>query len=525
MPNPLQTGRPAAFEHDRGIRYLTTPIYYVNDAPHLGHAYTTLIGDALARWHRLHGERVHFVTGTDEHGLKVERAAIASGCSPQEWADRVAPRFEAAWHKLNISNDDFVRTTEPRHHAAVLELLQRVYDSGYIRQGEYTGPYCVPCEAYYTLADLEGGIDCPIHHRPVETISEPNYFFELSRLTDQLLDLYASRPHFVRPEGKRNEALAFIRGGLEDFSISRTTIRWGIPLPWDPAHVCYVWFDALTNYLSAIGFGADRARFDTWWPAARHLIGKDILRFHCVYWPAMLLAAGLQPPAGIYVHGFLLVAGEKMSKTRLNRISPDGLIDETGIGVDGFRYHFLRDLVFGPDGEVSVERVIERYNGDLANVLGNLLARVSKLVGRRSGGIGPAPSPASPLAESARRAYEHAAVSWLEVQPSLALDATWQLLRDTNAYLDRTEPWRLPPGAAADDILGDALEALRIVAILASPSIPAKAAELWRRIGLAGRPDEVLLPGAAEWGGYPGGLAVQDGPPLFPRVAIEPIRT
>jgi methionyl-tRNA synthetase len=284
-----------------------------------------------------------------------------------------------------------------------------------------------------------------------------------------------------------------------------------------------VWFDALTNYAGAVGLGTDPARFDTWWPAVRHLIGKDILRFHCVYWPAMLLAAGLQPPAEVYVHGFLLVGGEKMSKTGLNQISPAGLIAETGIGVAGFRYHFLRDLAFGPDGEVSVQRIIERYNGDLANNLGNLLARVSKLVGRRCDGIAPAPNPASPLAESARQAYLRAAEHWREVQPSLALDATWQLLRDSNAYLERTEPWRLPPGAAVDAVLGDVLEALRIVAILATPAIPDKAAELWRRIGLAGRPDEVRLPAAAEWGRYPGGLSLPDGPALFPRLpAPEP---
>jgi methionyl-tRNA synthetase len=498
-----------------GRFYLTTPIYYVNDAPHIGHAYTTVIADAVARWHRLLGDETWFLTGTDEHGLKVQRAAEANGVAPNEWADRTAERFRDAWKLLGISNDDFIRTTEPRHYVAVAELLQRVYDNGYIRKGIYEGLYCVACEAYYTEADLVNG-NCPIHDRPVEHVTEDNYFFELSRFEQPLLDWYASHPDFVRPEGKRNEALGFIRSGLQDFSISRTSISWGVPIPWDTEHVTYVWYDALINYATAVGFGADAERFADWWPSVHHLIGKDILRFHCVYWPAMLLAAGLEPPQQIYVHGYLLVGGEKMSKTRLNQIAPADLVED--FGADGFRYHFLRDVPFGPDGDFSYERMVDRYNADLANNLGNLLSRVATVVGKQCGGIGPAPRADSPLAAIAAEAYAATARGWADVQPSIALEATWRLAREANAYLEANEPWKATPGPEVDAVLGDALEVLRIVAVLASPAIPGAAAEVWHRIGLPGAPDDQRLPDAAAWGGYPGGLPVEKGTPLFPRI-------
>jgi len=506
-----------------GRIYLTTPIYYVNDAPHIGHAYTTVTADAVARWHRLIGDDTFFLTGTDEHGLKVQRAAEANGVSPKEWADQVVERFKEAWSLLGISNDDFIRTTEPRHHRAVQQLLQDVYDNGYIRLGTYEGLYCVACEAYYTEDELlppSPGSDapgnCPIHDRPVELFKEDNYFFELSRFTQRLLDWYDQHPGFVRPESKRNEALGFIRQGLEDFSISRTSISWGVPIPWDPGHVTYVWYDALINYATAVGFGSDPERFAQWWPHSHHLIGKDILRFHCVYWPAMLLAAGIEPPEHISVHGFLLVGGEKMSKTKLNQIAPADLVAD--FGVDGFRYHFLRDTPFGPDGDFSYERMVDRYNGDLANNLGNLLARVATVVGSKCGGVGPAPSPDSPLASVAASTYADASEAWENVQPSLALEATWRLVRETNAHLEANEPWKADPGPQVDAVLGDALEALRIVAVLASPAIPEATAAIWRRIGLDGAPDGQRLPEAATWGQYPGGLPVEKGTPLFPRI-------
>jgi methionyl-tRNA synthetase len=503
----------------RAVRYyVTTPIYYVNDAPHIGHAYTTVIADALARWHRLLGDDTFFLTGTDEHGLKVQRAAEANGISPKEMADRTSERFRDAWKLLDISNDDFIRTTEPRHHTAVQAFLQRVYDNGHIELGTYEGLYCVSCEAYYTPDDLIDGL-CPIHHQPVEQVKEENYFFKLSRFEQPLLDWYAANPGFVRPESKRNEALGFIRGGLEDFSISRTSISWGVPLPWDPAHVTYVWYDALINYVTAVGYGQDDERFATWWPAVHHLIGKDILRFHCVYWPAMLMAAGIDPPVDINVHGYLLVGGEKMSKTAFNQIAPADLVDE--FGVDGFRYHFLRDTAFGPDGEFSYERLVERYNADLANNFGNLLSRVATVVGRKCDGMGPAPRADSPLGPVAADVYAAAARAWADVQPSVALEATWRLIRETNAYLEANEPWKLDPGPEVAAVLGDALEALRIVSVLASPAIPTTAQEAWRRIGLPGSVVDQRLPEAATWGGYPGGLPVAKGPPLLPRLTAD----
>jgi methionyl-tRNA synthetase len=492
--------------------YFTTPIYYVNDEPHIGHAYTTITADALARWHRLLGEDTFLLTGTDEHGLKVQRAAEANGITAREQADRYAVRYLDAWKQLDISNDDFIRTTEPRHYTAVQKLLQACYDRGDIELGVYEGLYSVADEAYVTaeeVADLER------QGRPVIQMREENYFFKLSRYQQPLLDWFQSHPDFVQPEIRRNEALGFIRQGLKDFSISRTSIDWGIPLPWDPRHVTYVWFDALTNYLTAAGYGSDEARFAKQWPGI-HLIGKDILRFHCVYWPAMLLSAGVEPPESVFVHGFLLVGGEKMSKARLNQIAPSTLVPT--FGVDGFRYHFLADQRFGPDGDFSFEGMVARYNADLANNFGNLSARVAAVVASKCAGVGPAPSGDSSLAEAAAAAYQQAAAAWASVSPSDALEATWKLIHLTNTYLEEHEPWKMSPGPEVQAVLGDALEVLRIVAILATPAMPGACRELWRRIGLPGTPDQQRLPGAAAWGGYPGGLPVAKGPSLFPRI-------
>jgi methionyl-tRNA synthetase len=495
------------------VFYVTTPIYYVNDEPHIGHAYTTVTADALARWHRLLGEETFFLTGTDEHGLKVQRAAAANSISPRDQADRFARRFVDAWAALGVSNDDFIRTTEPRHHQAVQRLLQACYDRGDIELGRYEGLYSVADEAYVTAEEVP---ELERQGRPVIRMEEENYFFKLSRYEQALLDWYDAHPGFVQPEIRRNEALGFIRQGLKDFSISRTSIDWGIPLPWDPRHVTYVWFDALTNYLTAAGYGTAAPGFAARWAGARHLIGKDILRFHCVYWPAMLLSGGVEPPQAVHVHGYLLVGGEKMSKTRLNQIAPSTLVEV--FGVDGFRYHFLADQRFGPDGEFSFEGMVARYNADLANNLGNLAARVAAVVTSKCGGTGPAPSPGGPLAQAAARAYEEAAAAWARVAPSEALEATWRLIREANSYLEANEPWKMEPGPAVSAVLGDALEVLRLVALLASPAVPGASAEVWRRIGLPGSPEEQRLPGAAAWGGYPGGLPVRKGPPLFPRL-------
>jgi methionyl-tRNA synthetase len=500
--------------------YVTTPIYYVNDAPHVGHAYTTVIADALARWHRLAGDETWFLTGTDEHGLKVAQSAVEAGVTPQEQADRNAARFREAWDLLDISYDDFIRTTEPRHHAAVQELLTRIRDNGDIELDTYEGPYCVSCEAYYQESELVDG-NCPIHLRPVIRLKEENYFFRLSRYQQRLIDWITDDPDVIQPESKRNEVLGFIRQGLDDVSITRTSLDWGVPVPWAEGHVFYVWYDALINYATAIGFGTDDERFATWWPAVHHLIGKEIIRFHCVYWPAMLLAAGVEPPHRVHVHGWLLLGGEKLSKTttgaaRLTDIAPARLVDD--FGVDGFRYHFLRDAPFGPDGDFSYERMVDRYNADLANNLGNLLSRVATVVGKACDGVGPAPRPDSPLAEVARDVVAASVEAWERVEPSVALEHTWRLIRETNAYLEATQPWKLEPGPAVEAVLGDALEALRIVAILVSPAIPGTAQEVWDRISLPGSVLDQRVPADVEWARYPGGLPVTKGPPLFPRI-------
>ncbi|HEY5109560.1 MAG TPA: methionine--tRNA ligase [Acidimicrobiales bacterium] len=495
--------------------FITTPIYYVKDAPHVGHAYTTVNADALARWHRLVGDDVFFLTGTDEHGQKVARAAEEQGMVPLEWTDQLSPRFAAAWAGLDISNDDFIRTTEDRHRVAVQHFLGRINDNGYIYRDTYRGLYCVPCERYYAADELLPGGLCPDHRIPLEELEEENYFFKLSAFQQPLIDWYAANADVVLPESKRNEALSFIKGGLNDISITRTSIDWGVRVPWDDTHVFYVWYDALINYVTAIGYGQDQERFDAWWPSVHHLIGKEIIRFHCVWWPAMCMAAGIDPPAHVQVHGWLLLGGDKMSNSSVNRISPSDLTDE--YGVDPVRYHLLRDVPLGSDGEFSAEGISARYNSDLANNLGNLLSRVATVVDKKCGGVGPAPDPSSRLAGIAVSVLAETSAAWDAGAPHLALESTWRLIRETNAELETAEPWKADPGPSVDAVLGSALEVLRIVAVLVSPAMPSTAREVWRRIGLPGVPEDERLPGSGVWGGYPGGLAVEKGAPLFPR--------
>jgi len=495
--------------------FITTPIYYVKDAPHVGHAYTTVNADALARWHRLVGDDVFFLTGTDEHGQKVARAAEEQGMAPLEWTDQLSPRFAGAWSGLDISNDDFIRTTEERHRVAVQAFLSRINDNGYIYKDTYRGLYCVPCERYYAADELLPGGLCPDHRIPLEELEEENYFFKLSAFQQPLIDWYEANADVVVPESKRNEALSFIRGGLNDISITRTSIDWGVRVPWDESHVFYVWYDALINYVTAIGYGEDQERFDAWWPSVHHLIGKEIIRFHCVWWPAMCMAAGIDPPAHVQVHGWLLLGGDKMSNSSVNRISPSDLTDE--YGVDPVRYHLLRDIPLGSDGEFSAEGISARYNADLANNLGNLLSRVATVVDKKCGGVGPAPDPSSRLAGTSVEVLAETVAAWNAGAPHLALESTWRLIRETNAELETAEPWKADPGPAVDAVLGSALEVLRIVAILVSPAMPSTAREVWRRIGLPGVPEDQLLPASGVWGGYPGGLAVEKGAPLFPR--------
>ncbi len=492
----------------------TTPIYYVNAKPHLGHAYTTIVADAVARWHRLLGQDVHLLTGTDEHGLKIQQAADAAGVSPKQFVDSIAPMFEQAWERLNITHDDFIRTTEPRHAVGVKKLLQACYDAGDIESDFYRGQYCVACEAYFVEDELVNG-NCPIHSTPTTFVEEENYFFRLSRFEDRLLKWYADHPNCITPGFRLNEVIGFIKTGLQDFSISRKTLTWGIELPWDPSHVTYVWFDALANYITAVGYGTDEAAFNANWPVDFHFIGKDIIRFHCVYWPAMLMSAGIEPPKGWAVGGWLLVGGEKMSKTTGNSVDPLDLIDD--VGVDGFRYYVLADTAYGNDGDFTYEGLISRYNSDLANNLGNLAARIATVVEKKCGGIGTAPNPNSVLASAAATCIADTSAAWHSVQPSRALEATWGLIKATNAYLENNEPWKMDPGAAVDTVMGDALEALRIVTILANPALPTSTQEIWRRIGLIGEITDLRIGADTVWGQYPSGRTVVKGEPLFPR--------
>jgi methionyl-tRNA synthetase len=501
--------------------YITTPIYYVNDAPHIGHAYTTVVGDALIRFHRLAGRDAWYLTGTDEHGLKVARAAEEQGLTPQDLVDDISTRYRDVWALLEISNDDFIRTTEDRHRTGVQAFLQRLYDSGDIYRDRYEGLYCVSCEDYYKEDDLlEGGL-CPIHQRPVENYSEENYFFRLSKYGDALLAHIEANPEFVYPRTRRNEVVGLINQGLEDFSISRASLKWGIPIPWDQDQVTYVWVEALMNYATAIGFGQDEALFQKRWPAT-HLVGKDILRFHAVIWPAMLLAAGLEPPRQVVAHGWLLVGGEKMSKTALNQIAPDELV--ATFGVDGYRYHFLRDTSFGPDGNFSWEGMVDRYNADLANDLGNLANRVLNMVERyRDSAV-----TAVTGDEESDQTLRTAAAGALDALEGFAgyrfneaLTDIWRLFGAANAYVEENAPWALAKDPAKanrlDEVLNALLESLRVGAILISPVMPNAAGRLWEQLGLKGSPDVAPYTSTARFGVFPEGT-ISRGDPLFPRI-------
>ena len=506
------------------VFYLTTPIYYPNDVPHIGHSYTSVAADFVARYHRLRGERVLHLTGTDEHGMKLQRAAEEAGMDPQTWVDEMAPRWRETWARLEIAFDDYIRTTEPRHETAVQQLLTAVHENGRddIYLGIYEGLYCVSCEAYYTEDDLVEGM-CPIHGRPVERMTEENYFFRLSGYADRLLEHYERHPEAVRPATRRNEVLSLIRGGLQDFSISRTSFRWGIPLPWDPNHVCYVWFDALTNYITAAGYGTDQERFARTWPADVHLIGKDILRFHAVYWPAMLMAGGVEPPKQVWAHGFLTVGGRKMSKTNATGIHPFELVDH--FGVDSYRYYFMREIQFGQDGSFSWESMVDRHNADLANGLGNLASRVLAMLGSYFDGAVPEPG-ATKAEDDLPRVIEDAVRRYDDHMSALALSqalaAVWDVVGRANRYLVEREPWKLAGDEGRRDelagILYAAAETLRILAILVRPIMPGAASRLWGQLGLERPLEDQRLPGDVGWGGLPVGTKTTKGDPLFPRL-------
>ncbi|MCK9794781.1 methionine--tRNA ligase [Isoptericola sp. 4D.3] len=531
--------------------YLTTPIYYVNDAPHIGHAYTTVAADVVTRWHRQRQEDVWFLTGTDEHGEKVLRTAEANGVSPQEWADRLV---ETAWQPvlttLDVRNDDFIRTTQERHETAVQAFLQDLYDKGEIYSGSYEGPYCVGCEEYKLPGDLidgtgeyEGQKLCPIHRKPVEMLAEENYFFRMSAYADRLLALYEEHPEFVQPASARNEVIGFVKQGLQDLSISRSTFDWGIPIPWDDKHVLYVWFDALLNYATAIGYGADdeaaREKFSRTWPADVHLVGKDILRFHAVIWPAMLMAAGLPLPKQVFAHGWLLVGGEKMSKSRLTGIAPRDIIDT--FGSDAFRYYFMRTIAFGGDGSFSWEDMVARYNGELANGFGNLASRTAAMIGKYFGGTLPKAGPATDLETNLEAVAAKAVADAEDAIDRLAIHdavgAAWTLVDATNVYLTETQPWKVAKEEGETDADGrgvdggrlatslvTAAEALRALAVLLNPVTPQAAHALWEALGAEpalGALDAQQVSAAASFGVLPAGATVTKGAALFPRLADD----
>ena len=507
--------------------YITTPIYYVNARPHIGHAYTTLACDTIARRQRMLGAETFFLTGTDEHGQKIERAAQAAGKTPQQYADEISAEFRNLWKRMGISNDDFIRTTEDRHKKRVQELFRQLRDNGYIYKGTYTGQYCVSDELYVDGA--EPGDPCPTCGHITETVQEENYFFKLSAFQDKLLELYKN-PEFIRPEARRNEVIAFVRSGLRDQSISRSTFSWGIPVPDDPKHVIYVWFDALANYITAIGYGSKHAgaqeAFKKFWPADVQMIGKEIVRFHCVYWPAFLMAAGLAMPKTFVAHGWLLFEESKMSKSRGNIVRTETILDV--LGADALRYFLLREVVFGQDGSFSFDALVQRYNSDLANGIGNLASRTLTMINRYFKGEVPYPSGAASrttgddaIATTARKTISEFGTLFDQFQFSRALETAWGLIAAVDKYIVENEPWAL--GEKRDEesrarlamVLYTSAEALRIATALAHPVIPEATAKIWTQMGL-GDIQKVDL-NTLTWGQLQLGTRLGEITPVFPR--------
>jgi len=522
--------------------YVTTPIFYVNDAPHIGHAYTEVASDVLARWHRQRGENSFLLTGTDEHGEKILRTAAANKTTPQQWADKLV---EEAWlpllETIDIKNQDFIRTTEPRHEKAVQKFLQHLYDTGFIYRGSYEGNYCVGCEEYKTEADLiegesafSGQAVCAIHSKPVEKLQETNYFFKLSEFEDKLLAHYEANAKFIQPESARNEVVSFVRRGLEDLSISRSKEKfdWGIDIPWDDSHITYVWFDALLNYITAIGYGEDtdeaRAKFASLWPASVQVVGKDILRFHAVIWPAMLMAAGLEPANQIFGHGWLLVGGEKMSKSKLTGIAPSQITDT--FGSDAFRYYFMKAIAFGQDGSFSWEDLSARYQAELANGFGNLASRAIAMIHKYFDGVLPAGTDFTEadlqVQNIAATAVKNANSAIDDVAIQDAISSIWTLVDELNNYITVQEPWVLAKDEANRARLGTVLnttaEGLRILAVLLNPITPKATAKLWAALGSGlGELDAQPLNEAAAWGQLKPGNVLNVLEPLFPRIETD----
>jgi methionyl-tRNA synthetase len=515
--------------------YLTTPIYYVNARPHLGHAYSTIVCDAIARRKRALGIDTWFLTGTDEHGQKIERSAALAGRTPMEFATAISAEWRGLWDRLGLTYDDFIRTTEERHKRGVQRLFATLRDRGFIYKGAYTGQYCVSDELY---VDGPPGTVCPDCGRATETVSEENYFFKLSAFERKLLEFYEANPGFMGPESTRREVISFVRGGLKDLSVSRTSFSWGIPVPGDEKHVIYVWLDALANYITALGYGSDlpedQARFAKFWPAEMHLIGKEISRFHCVYWPAFLMAAGIPLPLSVRANGWLLFDQGKMSKSRGNVVRAETVLEV--LGADALRYFLLREIPFGQDGNFSFDALVQRYNGDLANGYGNLVSRVVNMVHKYFGGIVPEAGVETPaeaaLRESAVRAIAAFGPAFDDLNFSEALKSLWALVAETDGYLTANAPWKRPTDrpeaehvALQARVLSTAAEAIRIITALVYPILPESAAKVWRQLGqgeIADAARNAFLTNLA-WGGLRAGTKFGEPAPLFPRAEKDAI--
>ena len=505
--------------------YLTTPIYYVNDIPHIGHAYTTIAADVICRYKRMKGFDVFFLTGTDEHGQKIQQSAAARGLSPRELADRTVVNFRELWKVLNISNDDFIRTTEERHYRTVQAIFKKLMDQGDIYKGTYEGWYCVPCETYVPENSIGEDRTCPDCRRPLQVMREESYFFRASRYVDRLLDYYEKNLRGIMPRSRYNEIVSFLRSGVRDQSISRTTLKWGIPVPGDDAHVVYVWFDALINYVTACGYLDDRKKFETYWPHVRHLVGKDIIRFHCVIWPIMLLALGVNPPVSVFAHGWWTVEGEKMSKSKGNVVDPFKMVES--YGTDAFRYFLLREVPFGLDGDFSEAALVGRINSDLANDLGNLLNRTLQMIENFCSGTVPSGAVKGAgeleIESMAARILEEVDAQLEEFAFDNALKAIWSLIARGNKYIDETMPWKLAREGRTGDVsrvLNTLYDILRLSAMLVAPFIPETAGRIWNQLGLEGSPLGSRFDEFA-WGAREEGLRVKKEKVLFPRIDME----
>ncbi len=506
--------------------YITTPIYYVNDVPHIGHAYTTIASDVMARYKRMRGFDVMFATGTDEHGQKIQQSADARGVTPQQLVDSVMVNFRRLWEVLGITNTDFVRTTEPRHERVVQYIFSKLMEQGDIYKGSYEGWYCVPCETYFPESQIGEGRVCPDCGRPLQNMTEESYFFRMSRYEKPLLDFYEKNPGAILPQSRFNEVLSFIRGGLKDQSISRTTVSWGVPLPGDEAHVIYVWFDALINYLTVCGYPDNSENMQKFWPTVNHIMAKDIIRFHCIVWPAMLLALGLTPPETVFSHGWWTVEGEKMSKSKGNVVDPFEMAD--CYGVDAFRYFLMREIPFGSDGDFSEKALAGRINSDLANDLGNLLNRTLQMINNFSEGVIPLPSSSpSDLDREMERTVISTKDSFIAKMDAYSFDEAlkevWALVRRGNKYIDETMPWKLGKEKNTErlgPVLYTLCETLRMTAAMVAPFMPHTAVELFIQLGFDGDPSRLSID-SVKWGQMPPGCRVNKREVLFPRIDMK----